>query len=148
MRAGAQATVQGGRHRVFVALVDAGALVATADLRGSADQDEAGQLADLHLRISDLLRDQEAQTLGVWAFEGSFRGLGTLVSTGPKLHAEGVVLAAAGELGVMVTTISPSSVRAAQGVRKNAEAAKGASSAVSGAWPAEFDAAVAAALLA
>jgi flagellar biosynthesis/type III secretory pathway ATPase len=144
MLAGAQATSQGGRHRVLLAFAENGAVIDVLDLRAPAGESESRALAGLSVRVRDALADHGVQRLGLWSYEGSPRGVAVTAARTP-MRAEAVVLAVAGELGIEVVEISPTSLRKKGGHTSNDAAASATAAAFTGTWPPAAERAAAAA---
>jgi hypothetical protein len=125
---------KGGRYRVVIALVEADVVVDVRDLVAPRGEDESDALAELRVRVRDVLRDRGVETLALWHVEGSHRGV-KVATVRPSLRAEGVVLAAAGEAGARVVEVAPSSQRKSLAAKSNDEAADKLASTLSGQWP-------------
>jgi hypothetical protein len=105
---------------------------------------EGDALNSLRVRVRDALDARAVVTLALWLYEGSPRGI-SVTKARPVLRAEGAVLSAAGDLGLPVIEISPTSRRKSEGHRKNEDLVAARISNVGGTWDADADRAVAAA---
>lgn len=121
-------------------------MVDVLDLRAPANESEPRALAGLSVRVRDALADRGVQRLGLWSYEGSPRGVAVTTARTP-MRAEAVVLAVAGELGIEVVEISPTSVRKKGDHASNEAAATATAAALTGAWPPAVERAAAAAAL-
>ena len=115
MVAGCHITTHDGAYLVFVALRDADEIVRVAELPAPRAESEMSQLAGLRMRISDVLQGQQIQRLALWRYDGAQHA--TINAARPVIRAEGVVLGAAGDLGVDVVQVSPNSERSKAGVK-------------------------------
>lgn len=80
-----------------------------------AGDSESGQLADLYVRAHEVLRPHDTGIVVIWPPDPPPGGGIKLKPTLATGRAEGVVLAAAGDLGIASDAVSGATVRAAGG---------------------------------
>jgi hypothetical protein len=140
MVAGCEVTVREHRHVVQIALRDGSSIVDVVVLSAPKSESESDSLAGLRVRACDVFRDRDVTQVAIWRYEGSH--LGVKINTArPIMRAEGVLLAAAGEVGVPVREVSASSER---GKGKNEELVTARVSGLGGSWTQDARRAVAA----
>jgi hypothetical protein len=135
--------VRRGSHVVRLAVRDGNAIVGLEDLAAQLTENEAHGLASLRVRVRDFLKNEGVTTVALWFYEGSPGGV-SLKTARPIVRAEGVVVAAAGELGIDVVEISAASERKRGGYKKNDDLVSALNSGLSGTWEEDARRAVAA----
>lgn len=110
MVAGCQVTTKNGAYFVVIALREGDTVTDVLEWPGPRGETEADALAGLRVRVRDVLRDRKVSRLALWQYEGGQHA--TIKVARPAIRAEGVVLAAAGQVpGVEVVEVSPASER-------------------------------------
>jgi hypothetical protein len=146
MVAGCQATAKAGKYCVHLALKDGEEITETCELAAPKSETEADSLSGLRSRVFDFLRDREAERLALWRYEAA-PASASINAARPVIRAEGAILAAAGELGIEVVEVAPSSERKKHGV-KNEELVDLRVASLAGSWKNEARRAAAAATFA
>ena len=122
-----------GGYAVRMALREGGTVTRVVKLNAPPGEDEHTNLAGLLLRVRDALRDSGASSFALWRYEASYRGVKWEIAR-PALRAEGVVLAAAAEVGVAVREISPASEQKSSPHRSIDALAAARASTLTGSW--------------
>jgi hypothetical protein len=118
MVAGCQATAKAGKYAVYLVLLDGSEITDTCELLAPKSTTEADSLSGLRSRVFDFLRDRGVDQLALWRYEAAPGGA-SINAARPVIRAEGAILAAAGELGIEVVEVAPSSERKKEGVKND-----------------------------
>jgi hypothetical protein len=142
MVAGCEVTVKDGAYVVVLALREGSTIVEVVPLSAPSAESEADSLAGLRVRVRDALKDHAVLRVALWRYEGTPGGV-RMNSARPIVRAEGVVLAAAGEVGIELVEVSPASERGKRKA-KNDEVVAELIAGIAGSWRANAGRAVAA----